>query len=269
MDAKFAKTKPHIEFTERSVIKWGPPEAIAVEAAKTRRACELGRSSGLFRAPRVLAHDVAAGRLEQERMYGYHDLQRLAAYGRADHPLWERIGAILAVIHDQLEPEGCPAGKLPSEWAAPEDREVWLHGDFNLVNLCYLESDNTVLVIDWSLSPMLAGACTRGPACLDMAWFLRSLFFLPCRMVFPRRVEEKADRFLGGYVSRSGRDPADGHLARLALKSARLTTERQAHSRPKRVFYRWFTRRLERYVTHGFNYRQQVPGLTHPARQGQ
>ncbi|MFH1844794.1 MAG: hypothetical protein ABIF77_16510, partial [bacterium] len=201
--ASHLANKPHLEFTEHSVIKHGPPATIAVEAVKIQYAHELGRSSGLFQAPLLLAHDLDAGRLELERVYDAQPLQKLAAYGSANHPLWQRVGAILALLHDEFSPHDCPPAEMPLEWQLTEDRQVWLHGDFNLVNVCYIEARDMVFVTDWSLTPMLAGPCTRGPASFDVAWLLKSLFFLPCRMVFPRNVEEKADRFLAGYASRS------------------------------------------------------------------
>jgi len=250
--------KPHLEFTENSVIKFGPPAAIAVEAAKLRSAHELGRSSGLFRAPRLLSHDANTGRLEQERVFGFKNLQTLAAYGPANHSLWQRIGAILGLLHNEFVPQNCPPAAMPSDWQLKEDRQVWLHGDFNLDNVCYIESNDTILVTDWSLTPLLEGICTQGPASFDVAWLVKSLFFLPCRMGFPRNIAEKSDRFLAGYTCKSQVSLSYDYWSQLVLAAAELLKRKHASGLMTRALHALFSRRLERYLANGPQYRRYL-----------
>ncbi len=247
--------KDTMTLTPTSVIKRGAPGAMAREAQRTRAAYELAASSGLFRTPQVVRYE--AGTLELERIDGMTPMQRLLAQAPASSSVWARLGAVLAAIHGCSALAACDADqapeRLPEAWRIAGAPEAPLHGDFDAGNLFYREDDDVIVVIDWSVSPMLDGVGVIGPRCFDVAFFVSGAFFLARRLVRRRGIEEKLRRFVAAYESSSGQTLDRMALQTFARRAGSLRVERQ----PKSALHRWSYRRsmirLERFLEQGFD----------------
>lgn len=192
-----------MEFVGETVRKTGRPDLLAVEAAKTRQAFEIGKSSGLFYVPRVLRFDAQAGMLELERVEG---LVRLIEMGvRKDKQLGEllkKAGQALAVIHKQLVLPDEMKHELPLEWMGGSGDNVFIHGDFDLSNVCFQERLGRLVILDWSAAPLLRRTPVFGSRYFDILWFVSDAFSsAPNRGLFSWDAEGIADAFIEGYAT--------------------------------------------------------------------
>jgi hypothetical protein len=166
------------------VVKYRPPEMVAVEACKTDGGVRIGAATGLFRVPRLLGSEPAEGWMDLERIDGLVPLHDVLMRERDRTRLLALAGRSLAAIHAQLELPEAMRRPLPEPWTAPyADLDVVLHGDFNTRNL-FVEGSGELVVTDWetslrAYSPQPGAAQnepTIGPRYFDVAWFVGSLF---------------------------------------------------------------------------------------------
>lgn len=209
--------RPHIRIEEDTVVKHGNPDAIAAEAVKTRNAAEIAGQSCLFRVPELLDHDVENGVLVFERIRHFVPIAHPIAYGRMGTDLVNRCATALATIHQRLEIADQFRDELPSPLNGNEDDRVNLHGDFNTANIVYIAQTDDLVVLDWSLSPLLGGRGTVGSACVDVAWFIQGLFVRPSTYILSRRPAPCADLFLQAYEDKVGRSLNRGRLREIGV----------------------------------------------------
>jgi len=205
--------KSLIEFSADSVRKVGDAPLLAVEATKTVRAGEIGRESGLFYVPSVLDFDRDKGVLEFERLKGLVTLLQLAINKDARVlELMNRAGRALAVIHEQLVLPDKIKYQLPPEWMAPDlnngtDQNVFIHGDFAIVNLCLHEASGRLVILDWSAAPIIGRTPTFGSRYFDILWFTSCVFRgAPGVRFLDWNAEGMVDVFLRGYAKRNPQD---------------------------------------------------------------
>ena len=182
----------------------------------TRAAHELGRSSGLFRAPRVIECDARRGLLRMEELACLVRADERLRDAPDDLDLMRSVGRAIAAVHDQLRPGPCgaagsPAGPLDPAGAVP------IHGDFSLLNVCVQAGSGQVVLLDWSSASALPRKIAVGPRTLDLAQFLRSLVvhLSPLREAL-RRFPARAAAFLEGYESQARVRIDRAELARCA-----------------------------------------------------
>jgi len=189
-----------MEFDGDIARKTGSPSLLAVEAIKTQRAGEIGRSSGLFYVPKVISFDARAGVLEFERLRGLVTLFDLAV--KKDPRLFElleKTGRALAAIHRQLVLPDEVKHELPVEWMGPADENVFIHGDFVCINVCFHEPSGQLVILDWSAAPIMGRTPTFGSRFFDILWFASSLFHgAPSKSVLSWDAEKMTSAFLTG-----------------------------------------------------------------------
>jgi Ser/Thr protein kinase RdoA (MazF antagonist) len=189
-----------VQVRDDAIVKKAEPERMRLEVEKTRRAYEIGKATGLFRAPRVLQFDEAAGQAEFERLPGLRSAADVFAAGGSGHRLALRAGEVLAAIHRDLTLPDDMVRLLPPELRLPAARRVFLHGDFTVDNVCE-NPDGGVAIIDWQTSDWCGGDATYGTPCFDVAWFVASLFGTRMHRYWGRRSPEHCARlFLSGYL---------------------------------------------------------------------
>jgi hypothetical protein len=118
--------------------------------------------------------------------------------------MFENAGRALAIIHAGLQ--------LPSEWKIPLRKEfagggpgVFLHGDFNVANVCYDVPHQRLVIIDWSAAPDFGGNFSFGSRYFDLAWFCFCLFCsVPLHRITNWADEELALALLNGYALEGG-----------------------------------------------------------------
>ena len=175
---------------------------LAVEAAKASRAFDIGRESGLFYVPKVVNLDEEAGLLEFERLSDLVTLLDLAIRKDKRLPdLLRKAGKALAVIHRDLVLPEEMKHKLPPEWMGSEDDNVFIHGDFASINICFREPSNELVIVDFSAAPMVERTPTLGSRYFDVLLFISSIFHgAPLRRAFNWNAKTMAEAFLSGYA---------------------------------------------------------------------
>ncbi len=174
---------------------------LAVEAAKASRALEIGKDSGLFCVPKVVKFDSGAGVLEFERLSGLVTLLDLAVRKDPRLPaLLEKAGQALAVVHEKLIlPEEMKC-EMPPEWMEPSGENVFIHGDFACINVCFHEPSGKLVIVDWSAAPAVGRTPTFGSRYFDVLLFISSLFHAaPWRRILGWNGKGMALAFLRGY----------------------------------------------------------------------
>jgi tRNA A-37 threonylcarbamoyl transferase component Bud32 len=176
---------------------------LAVEAVKASRALEIGKDSGLFRVPKVVKFDSGTGVLEFEKLSGLVTLLDLAVRKDPRLPaLLEKAGQALAVVHEKLIlPEEMKC-EMPPEWMGPSGENVFIHGDFACINVCFHEPTGELVIVDWSAAPSVGRTPTFGSRYFDVLLFISSLFHAaPWRRILSWDGKEMACAFLRGYRS--------------------------------------------------------------------
>ncbi len=194
-----------MEFSGDVARKRGPADRLAIEAAKTRAAAELGARSGAFHVPAVIRFDAALGVLETERVHGLVSLLQLVV--RRDPRLLDvctRAGRAVASVHADLRLCDAPSIPLPESLTGEPGDACVLHGDLNGSNVGYDPATDRVVIVDWSAAPTLGVAATVGSRYFDVLWFALFFFrFRPGNALFGWTPEAWAGAFLFGYAQRS------------------------------------------------------------------
>jgi len=187
------------------VRKTGASSLLAIEAAKASRGFDIGGNSGLFRVPKVVSFDADAGRLDFEHFDGLVTLLDLAV--RKDRRLaglLEKAGKALAAIHEKLTLPETMKYELSPQWSGPAEQDVFIHGDFACINVCYHERSDELVILDWSAAPSVGRTPTFGSRYFDILMFTSSLFHgAPCRQVLSWDAPGMSRAFLAGYRSAS------------------------------------------------------------------
>ena len=207
------------------VRKTGESSLLAIEAAKASRGLDIGKDSGLFRVPKVVSFDAEAGRLDFECLSSLLTLLDLAVHrDRRLTGLLEKAGRALAAVHEKLTLPETMKYTLPSQWLGPSEQNVFIHGDFACINVCYHERSDELVIVDWSAAPLVGRTPTFGSRYFDILMFISSLFHgAPCREVLSWDAPGMSRAFLGGYRSASPNITLSGmkDLARLICRLQR------------------------------------------------
>lgn len=181
--------------------KTAEPSLLAIEAAKASRGFDIGKSSGLFCVPRIVNFDAERGVLDFERLSDMVRLLDLAV--RRDGRLAglsEKTGRALAVVHEKLTLPEAMKHELPPEWMGACDENVFIHGDFACINVCFRETSGELVLLDWSAAPLVGQTPTFGSRYFDILLFISSLFHgAPCRDVLRWDAVGMSRTFLQGY----------------------------------------------------------------------
>ncbi|MFC1634616.1 hypothetical protein ACFL5Z_07210 [Planctomycetota bacterium] len=236
------------------VKKTGEPGLLAVEAEKASRTFEIGRDCGLFSVPRVVNLDAEAGVLEFERLNDLVTLLDLAV--RKDHRLpglLKMAGQALSMVHKKLVLPEEMKHELPPEWMAPAGQNVFIHGDFACINVCFHEPSDELALLDWSAAPLVGRTPTFGSRYFDVLMFVSSIFHgAPWREALSWNAKEMADTFLRGYgeaITLNGLKNYASQICRLQRKNIRLLAARRqsfgaagfiGHQMLMNVRLRWF-----------------------------
>ena len=185
-----------------TVVKIQEPGASRKERLRTEAGHEVGRQTGLFRVPEIVAFDDSRGRIVFERLQLTGIRECLSKAGRS-MDLAGRAAGVLAAIHSRMVP-GDGTGKANSSAVGIglARRTVPLHGDFGMRNIFCIGDSDDLVVIDWANADWIGVDADLGAPELDVAVFLISLFHRRLFGPWPiTRRHEVARRFLRTYAS--------------------------------------------------------------------
>jgi aminoglycoside/choline kinase family phosphotransferase len=235
------------------VVKNQPPYESRRERLRTEAGGEVGRATGLFTVPRILAFDDARGEITFERLQ-LENVRHLLSSGQQGPELLERTGHALAAIHSSMTIT--EAARVQRDLGAVEANgpPVPLHGDFGIRNVFWLRDARSLAIIDWCNADWTGFTADLGPPEIDLAVFLISLFHRRIFGPWPlRRRHLLARRFLAAYKESApfGFDAAQLRRIVTGMTPAftRLTRERKGRlhavgCRHALVDLNWFLGRL-------------------------
>lgn len=210
-----------------TVTKTASPKLMRVEVEKTRRAFEIGKRSGLFRVPEVYDFDETAGTAVFERLHGIDPVKRVINGPGRHEALMDRIGRVLAVIHDELSLPDDMVVLLPPELDLP-GTEVFLHGDFNAANVFVERVSKLIVVLDCQMTSRHGGKATYGSRYFDVIWFVNYLLWSP---TWRYLVNDPASPVINAFIETYLREAdKSGEKSRLSEYSKRFFSVK----RPKR-----------------------------------
>jgi hypothetical protein len=193
-----------IQFGKNTVTKTSTPDLMRVEVEKTRRAFEIGKDCGLFRVPEVLEYNEGKGVAVFERIYGLNSTWSLMSGSSQYKSIIEQVGRSLAIIHRKLVLPDKMTIMLTSEFNLP-GTEVFLHGDFNGINVCVSTCSSSVVILDWQMTSRHGGRSTYGSRYFDIVWFFNYILWTPTiKYLFSDPVSAIARYFLESYFKESG-----------------------------------------------------------------
>lgn len=222
-----------MQLIDNTFQKTGEPSVLVIEAEKASRAFEIGRDSGLFSVPKIINFDTETGVLEFERLNGLVTLLDVAV--RKDERLPEllkKAGQALAVVHEKLVLPEEMKKELSPEWMNLAAENVFIHGDFACINVCFHEPSDELVLLDWSAAPLVGRTPTFGSRYFDILMFVSSIFHgAPWRRALNWNAKEMAESFLRGYGETVTLDKLKdyaSHICRLQRDNIRkLVSQRQ------------------------------------------
>lgn len=167
-----------LQFKKDTVIKKAEPKLMRIEVEKTKRAYTIGQECGFFRVPAVLDYDETRGVAVFERLNGIRPVHSILHKTNQAQDLIQRIGLILAIIHQRLTLPNDMAIALPAELDAT-GTEVFLHGDFNGINVCLTVRSSEIVILDWQMTSRHGGQATYGSRYFDLIWFVNYMLWTP------------------------------------------------------------------------------------------
>lgn len=176
--------------------------SLRIELEKTKRSAQIGKQTGLFYVPRLIGFNEKENTIDFEYLDGLSTVQELAVSNHSQLiEIFTRIGTALAVIHNNLFLSDHMKRNLPDRWMHPEYDNVFIHGDFTALNVCFHKATNRIVIVDWSAAPFIGAQHTFGSKYFDITWFIYHIFhFLPARAIIRWSAKNMADAFIKGYA---------------------------------------------------------------------
>ncbi|MCZ6698414.1 MAG: hypothetical protein O7D94_05720 [Planctomycetota bacterium] len=248
-----------IEVRGNLVRKRGTPSLLSIEFVKTQKARVIGDQCGLFYVPRVIDFDERSGILDLELLPRVRTLHELAVTRDSRIPeLMYKAGSALAIVHDHLRLDDESTHPLPREMMTHDNDCAFIHGDFTGGNIVLDEESGRLVILDWSVTPLLGRSATFGPRYFDLVWFVYYWFLArPWTCVSRWNSGAMGDEFLRGYCSNSSFSFSGSAFLQYRKRLEWLwTRDRQRYVRrrpryrriPYRLYHHWLDVRSRGYI---------------------
>jgi hypothetical protein len=193
-----------IKIGENTVTKTSDPKRMSVEVEKTLRARTIGKNCGLFYVPEVLEYNNSKGLAVFERIHHISPIINVLKSTKQCSPIVKQVGSALAVIHRELTLPDEMIIELPLEFRS-HGTEVFIHGDFNPINVCISLDTPSIIILDWQMTGQHGGEATYGTRYFDLIWFVNYLLWSPTfKFFFPDQVNKITKLFFQSYFKESG-----------------------------------------------------------------
>jgi hypothetical protein len=170
--------KSKIIINNTVVEKYDDAANLKIEFRKMINARNLGLESNLFYVPEVYYFDEAEGVLKMEKIKYLEPILNKFNNLNMFNRLVESAALSLSLVHDKLDlnlNENQKKG-LPSNYENEESKS-YIHGDYNLTNLCVSEEKpGKIIIIDWQTTKMHGGCANYATAFFDVSWFINHLY---------------------------------------------------------------------------------------------
>ncbi len=203
------RSKPwcDLQILERKVVKKQDKNLASTEIAKTKRGALIGQNTQLYRVPEIIKISDDGYAIEFERIHGLMSVSEYIKSHTEAHWLLETIGKSLGEIHRNLKLPTNLSRYVDSQFLyTDKDTYIYLHGDFNTINVQVISDTKELVILDWATSHIFDKSSTIGPFYLDLFFFIHTLFFGRITDRFlcsTKRTVLLADAFITGYFSSS------------------------------------------------------------------
>lgn len=202
--------------------------ATTAQGALHRAAFFLSQTSSMFSVPRIVSDDFQSGTITMEYVPGLISLKDRLGQGLNTATLLSRVGYSLGLLHRHLELSSEFRIEAPQPWLGEPHEQVFVHGDFNMTNLCYDPLNERLIILDWETSPALPFICTRASRYLDIAQFVRSLLLQQRSLLIGGLTfTSRMGYFLAGYEQGAGMQVDAARLKKFVLAYNRMTSRKQ------------------------------------------
>lgn len=207
-----------IQFGKETVTKMSAPNLMRIEVEKNLRAYEISQDCGLFRVPNIVDYDETKGIAVFERIHEMNPIQNIINQTKHYNIYIEQIGRALAVIHQNLKLPKDMIVELPLEFKLP-GTEVFIHGDFNGVNVALIPHSPSIVILDWQMTAQHGGQATYGSRYFDIIWFINFFLWNPrIKYLFNNQVIRVAELFIQSYFNEANLPYDAGILAKYSQK---------------------------------------------------
>ncbi len=197
-------------FYADKIIKKQDELSSQIEAEKSKQGYEIGIKTNLFRAPKVLNVHYDQGQIDFERINGLVTIREYVHDKHGLNELFDSVGRSLAFIHNELKLPDEMKKNMPKEYLySLGSKGVFLHGDFNSINIQIVQETGELVILDWAMSHIFDHAATVGPLYFDLFYFIHTMFFgryFSSEFKMIKNREEYLKKFLDGYFSISKHD---------------------------------------------------------------
>ena len=239
-----------IHFEKNTVTKTSKPEQMRIEVEKTLRARDIGENCGLFHVPKVLDFDKEKGVTVFERIHDINPVLNFLRNTKKCNSIIEQMGISLAIIHKELTLPYDMIIKLPPEFRL-EGTEVFLHGDFNGINIGVIPKKPSIIILDWQMTSIHGGEATYGSRYFDLIWFINYLLWTPTiKYLFNIPVNKVAKLFLESYFKEASL-PYDANMIIKYSKNffrVKLPERKQHACRQKRYLLPYYNILTKRFI---------------------
>ena len=167
------KLNQHVRIEGHCVLKKvtsGPAYVRLIQAAHA-----LSKETQNFYVPKVLDYDEKTRTVKLEYLPDLISLKQYFSQHKEIARMLYRVGDALASCHRGLQIPIQDRTEAWVPWIGLKRDQVVVHGDFNMINLCYSADRDRLVILDWETSPALPFQCNWGSRYLDIVQFIRNL----------------------------------------------------------------------------------------------
>lgn len=152
------------------------PADAEIEYLKTKYIFRNRRMDASFGVANPVEFDQNAGRIGFDFIEGLVPLKFGLCLPDERTKICTLAAEALASIHCVSEEYNGARVFLPSSIEIPGGVSCFIHGDYNLQNVCWSLSDQGIVVLDWSLAPIFKSRASHGTPYFDLGWFVYDIF---------------------------------------------------------------------------------------------
>ncbi len=189
----------------QTITKPVPAVRFEMELAMSREAHRISALQHRFTVPQIIRSNPEEGTISLEYYPNLRSIRSFLDDSEIMPRLVRMAAESLAYVHANLSPEKKIG--LPPELDLPERPEtgVFLHGDYTIENVQVDNALEKLVILDWSLTPLVNCAANWGTFYWDLGWMVKSILVMPPFRCFRNREREGlADIFIQNYMRASG-----------------------------------------------------------------
>lgn len=249
-----------LESGNKIIKEYAHVDLLNIEREKLLSANRIAKETNLFMVPEILNCSLEKKTLELGFLDNLIPLNMLTLSNNNMQELFRKVGNSLGVIHQKLNLNEKLIEAFPEEWNRDFDN-VFVHGDFTCVNVCYQKTSGKIVILDWLTSHLIGAQYTCCSRYFDLLWFVWLVFNIyKSNLFFSWKPKVFIDSFLRGYFEvtelQLDKERFDFYKKKINLLKIQKMHQYISNS----VFYKKYFIELL-FVFKQSNYNKYLPGL--------